>query len=695
MSGDAGALSRSASSVGLGAVYAPRPPSTAAPPEVRLANLAPVGELRTRLAYLRRRIGRKSMYRRQRMQVQQDQRSPRRSRVTLAGWPEHDGGWDSGGEDGGGGDDGSSSGSSELSRWEASRILDEAVRTSERRMLSGGGSLHDVLKRAGAAPESPEDWAEFYKEVRRIAKRLLDEKQAALQTQISAEYMPLAREELASVRRAAKLPQQSAIPLMPCRLGHYTKRNLTRRVKLDVEARMEAEWTMSKMIPVARAHLTSVVAHVASLVGNPEARSLRLAKLQLSAVPSQVAVLPQLTALDMSDNYVSSLPLALTRLTNLMSLDLSRNALRNLPHFVGAMTSLTNLELSGNHVRALPDSMTALPALHTLDLSNNSFDEYPAVLASAISLVNLNVAHNALTRIPAMLGALSLLVVLDLSHNALVTLPSEVGQLAQLQVLLLSHNTLRSLPPALCSLRSLQRLSVDHNQLMHLPAGIGRLRSLARLDVSHNWLTTLPPSVGFWRTLEAFNIDYNLWITMPWSVFDLVAATRSISLDPESRYSLDNWLADFCEPANVPENAPSIPVSLYTPAEVRVIHDAVAAGHTVLQHMRPLGYNEVLERRIALSGLTGSSSRKTTVLPAAASLAAATLMSRMGKAPVSLGVRKARRRLDARSRFLGVVNNITANVRKKHSGLRLLQRHMTHHKPKPPPPPPPAGDEDV
>ena len=528
---------------------------------------------------------------------------------------------------------------------------------------------------------------------------MLDAQTREAEDSVLGAYRPLAAAEAAAYASASALPQRAPSPLVPRRARAGVVRNLVRRVKLDAQAATKCS-SLSTMIPVARKHLAAVLGRIAAAGGE---RSLDLARLQLSILPHTVTDLTSLTALDLQGNHISALPVDLTGLTQLLSLDLGDNAFRTLPRFIGGMTSLTSLRLAGNRVRTLPRSLAALPALHSLDLGRNAFDAFPPVLKACVSLANLDLSRNALETLPPGIGALKLLVFLDLSHNSLSSLPPEIGSLAHLKVLSLSHNSLTSLPNSLCGLRGLHSLSLDHNSLLELPGRIGKLRSLARLDVSHNYLTTLPPSIGFWRSLEAFNIDHNLWISMPWSVFDLVAATRSISLDPESRYSLDNWMDDFCA-SSLPSpsasasspSAPAIPVSLYTPSEIKVIQSAVEAGLDVLSHIIPMGYQAALERRVALASSHDRRSPpsshprppKTPVTPSlfppSASLAAASLLSHLGKSPKSLGVRKARRRLVARSRFHAVVTQVQEKVRTKHRNFSTLRKAV--FKPKPPPP---------
>jgi internalin A len=101
------------------------------------------------------------------------------------------------------------------------------------------------------------------------------------------------------------------------------------------------------------------------------ARELRLADLELSALPEAIGQLSHLQALYLYDNQLSTLPEAIGQLSHLQELYLYRNELSTLPEAIGQLSDLQELYLSGNKLSTLPESMQSLERLKKLLLRGN------------------------------------------------------------------------------------------------------------------------------------------------------------------------------------------------------------------------------------------------------------------------------------------------------------------------------------
>lgn len=69
---------------------------------------------------------------------------------------------------------------------------------------------------------------------------------------------------------------------------------------------------------------------------------------KLTALPSEINLLDNLTYLDVSNNNLRSLPTSIGDLVNLRELNISNNNLRRLPNEVGKLFLLQQLRLQGN-----------------------------------------------------------------------------------------------------------------------------------------------------------------------------------------------------------------------------------------------------------------------------------------------------------------------------------------------------------
>ena len=150
-----------------------------------------------------------------------------------------------------------------------------------------------------------------------------------------------------------------------------------------------------------------------------------------------------------------------------------------------------------------------------LDLSDNNLaGELPPGLGELAGLTLLNLADNHLTgSIPAELGSLANLNRLDLSGNRLSgPIPAGIGQLTRLKWLDLSLNRLSgSIPPELGQLTRLEQLDLAFNNLTGpIPGELGELARLYTLDLTTNNLSgPIPAELGRLKSLERLSLNLN------------------------------------------------------------------------------------------------------------------------------------------------------------------------------------------
>ena len=108
--------------------------------------------------------------------------------------------------------------------------------------------------------------------------------------------------------------------------------------------------------------------------------SLRLVSSQLTQIPKELGVLPDLQFLDMSNNRLTQLSQELGQLTNLLYLYLGCNQLTQLPKEIGQLTDLRSLYLNYNQLTELPKEMSHLTNLETLNIAENKFTQKPKVI---------------------------------------------------------------------------------------------------------------------------------------------------------------------------------------------------------------------------------------------------------------------------------------------------------------------------
>jgi Leucine-rich repeat (LRR) protein/WD40 repeat protein len=245
---------------------------------------------------------------------------------------------------------------------------------------------------------------------------------------------------------------------------------------------------------------------------------LRLDKMELATLPSEIGRLQQLQSLILLNNQLTTLPPEIGQLQQLQTLELWGNQLITLPPDIGLLRQLQELSIHINNITSLPPEIGQLQQLQTLELWGNQLTMLPPEIGQLQQLRTLNlggITGGLLTTLPPEIGLLQQLRALNLESNHLTTLPSEIGQLQQLQKLKLRGNQLTSLPHEIGRLQQLQELDLSQNQLTTLPSQIGQLLQLQRLSLRHNQLTALPPEIGQLQQLQALWIERDCLHLLP------------------------------------------------------------------------------------------------------------------------------------------------------------------------------------
>ncbi|GLU17246.1 hypothetical protein SLE2022_336300 [Rubroshorea leprosula] len=242
-------------------------------------------------------------------------------------------------------------------------------------------------------------------------------------------------------------------------------------------------------------------------------------------VPGEIAHLPKLVSLNLSDYYYSfDLILETTTLKNLVhnlsevrELVLSGVNMTsvNACFFMNLSSSLTTLDLSESLLRGnFPNNIFRFPSLENFYLSgkrNLTIDLPSSNWSSPLQQLSLY-DMDCERRLPESLGDLKSLQSLSLTCNLEGSIPASIGNLSQLTYLSLSYNNLSGqIPPSLANLTQLTYLFLSYNQFSGpIPFHASRFSKLSNLDLSYNLLNgTLPPWIFTLPLLEYLYLNHN------------------------------------------------------------------------------------------------------------------------------------------------------------------------------------------
>lgn len=292
--------------------------------------------------------------------------------------------------------------------------------------------------------------------------------------------------------------------------------------------------------------------------------------------------LPQLTALDLSENNMWTLPRGVfCPLTALRTLNLTRNRLREVNHLQfgtkGCVTNLQELDASNNSLEALPPeafsnlsalkrlllqgngvnfvadkALMGLVALEELNLADNRVSSLPPELFSdARTVRHLRLENNTISVLaPGLFNGLEQLLVLNLAHNELTSEwvnGATLTGLVRLVVLDLSHNKLSRLENSIFKdLYSLQILRLESNAIEAVPERcFSALANLHTLVLSHNRLSTVDAaSFAGLRVLSLLSLDSNALRSIHPAALRNASSLRDLHLNANRLSEAPRALAD-------------------------------------------------------------------------------------------------------------------------------------------------------
>ena len=113
-----------------------------------------------------------------------------------------------------------------------------------------------------------------------------------------------------------------------------------------------------------------------------------------------LADLPALKVLDISERGTKEVPPAVFNLKTLEHFYFVRNGLEKFPEALQGLSALTYLNLDGNAIAFLPDSAGAIKTLKWLRLNDNAIAEVPAALGQLKDLRRFYARNHTLKAVP-------------------------------------------------------------------------------------------------------------------------------------------------------------------------------------------------------------------------------------------------------------------------------------------------------
>ena len=276
--------------------------------------------------------------------------------------------------------------------------------------------------------------------------------------------------------------------------------------------------------------ITAIPSEIENLI---QLTFLGLAGSELSVIPSEIGNLINLEQLDLRLSNLTSIPAEIGNLSNLTQLLLGENQLNTFPPEIGNLTNLEKLSIDNNNFTSVPEVWN-LTNLTMLNLDENKITSIPIEIRNLEKLTFLTLHNNELTSLPSEIWSLTNLTVLTLGGSNLTPISSEIGNLTKLTELFIENTNLSSVPPEIWNLTELTWLSLIRNNLTSIPTKIEKLTKLERLVLSNNKLTSIPSEIGNLTNLIELELENNPFaLGIPQTVCDLeTEGTTSIDIVP-------------------------------------------------------------------------------------------------------------------------------------------------------------------
>lgn len=153
-------------------------------------------------------------------------------------------------------------------------------------------------------------------------------------------------------------------------------------------------------------------------IKNPQAvRLLRLPNNNLTEIPKEVFLFPNLFTLDLENNNITDIPKELQNCKKLNFLLLRGNKINTLPIEILNLKKLYKIDLSDNGLTVAPNEVYYFKKLWELDLSDNQLTSIPSDIRNLKKLRYLYLANNKLEKLPEEVLKMTKLYRIDLQGN--------------------------------------------------------------------------------------------------------------------------------------------------------------------------------------------------------------------------------------------------------------------------------------
>ena len=265
-------------------------------------------------------------------------------------------------------------------------------------------------------------------------------------------------------------------------------------------------------------------------------------KRKLLIFPCELATLPELNKLNLSNNWIRSVACDLSAIDKLSSLDLSGNRFKSVPCDISYLTNLTFLGLSRNKLKHMHCDLSNLTQITTLDLQDNKFESMPCELSTVTELTSLNLQMNHIKSVPCDLSNFSHLTYLDISRNDLTAFPWELTTLPKLKTLDLAENSMVSIPCDLANMTEIKSIVLKTNYFHTFPCALTNLSKLSSLDVFWNRITSIPCDLSNMTNLASIELVYNQISALDsWPIMLAKASLQKLNLDVNDLTQFTNY----------------------------------------------------------------------------------------------------------------------------------------------------------
>ncbi|CAG5132460.1 unnamed protein product, partial [Candidula unifasciata] len=331
-------------------------------------------------------------------------------------------------------------------------------------------------------------------------------------------------------------------------------------------------------------------------------RMKSLEKLDISK--NELALLTNLTELNISECNLSFMPPAILKMTSLKVLDISRNKINILVPEIGQLVNLVRLNLQQTNITSLPPEIAYCQEMEQLHLWGNAIETLPETLSEMSQLKALAINYRSFCgvvdpymesllkkgqikseHIPSVVFELPALQVLDLENTKLNTLPDINNTV--LKELYLSKNfmqvygrcmLLSNIPQSIYNLHHLRILDMSNNLLTEFPEDIGHLKGLQILRLAANDLEIIPSTIGSLTQLEELNLSQNRIHRLPSEMkgkLQIINTLQALFLAGNKIQSLPNEICELVQLHTLDltgNEIHTLPTSLYHLSNLTVAH---------------------------------------------------------------------------------------------------------------------------